>query len=322
MASGGSNRNAKYELSKLLQMGMVAEYQDEFEKLINRVTWISKSLLTSFYIFGLKLMLSIELLRARPTTLGEAFSLARIIEARSLDADEDIGIDKIRSAIDCVFHIGESNEVRSKFGEFLENKKSVIEVVMGGGEALGVYHEKSHGAAEGGRRVLCYVQGSKRLKKKNMEAAIQRRLWDPRIKSAFQDNTLRARWRHPWNRNVTTFSKILIMSTHEQHTPTVPTSAVRNTGGRSGPRGVEEPTPDEVLKELCDKNYHQLLPLIAEKMQKEKEQQDKLNAVKARLLYGNETEKNKRNHEESHYSEFKTPTARTEPKRRHGNRRS
>ncbi|GJV45233.1 reverse transcriptase domain-containing protein [Tanacetum coccineum] len=57
-------------------------------------------------------------------------------------------------------------------------------------------------------------------------------------------------------------------------------------------------------------------------MQKEKEQQDKLNAVKARLLYGNETVKNQRNHEESHYSESKTPTARTEPKRRHENRRS
>ncbi|GJZ73758.1 hypothetical protein Tco_0637904 [Tanacetum coccineum] len=68
------------------------------------------------------------------------------------------------------------------------------------------------------------------------------------------------------------------MSTREQHTPTIPTSAVRNTEGRSGPQGLEEPTSDEVLRELCDKNYHQLLPLIAEKMQKEKEQQDKLNA--------------------------------------------
>ncbi|GJZ23165.1 hypothetical protein Tco_0560624, partial [Tanacetum coccineum] len=108
------------------------------------------------------------------------------------------------------------------------------------------------------------------------------------------------------------------MSTREQHTPTIPTSAVRNTGGRSGPQGLEEPTSDEVLRELCDKNYHQLLPLIAEKMQKEKEQQDKLNAVKARLLYGDESERNPRNHEESHYSESKTPTARTGPRRRHG----
>ncbi|GKD69998.1 reverse transcriptase domain-containing protein, partial [Tanacetum coccineum] len=112
------------------------------------------------------------------------------------------------------------------------------------------------------------------------------------------------------------------MSTREQHTLTIPTFVVRNTGGRSGPQGLEEPTPDEVLRELCDKNYHQLLPLIAEKMQKEKEQQDKLNAVKARLLYGDESRKNPRNHEESHYSESKTSTARTEPKERHGNRRS
>ncbi|GJU52905.1 reverse transcriptase domain-containing protein, partial [Tanacetum coccineum] len=53
-------------------------------------------------------------------------------------------------------------------------------------------------------------------------------------------------------------------------------------------------------------------------MQKEKEQQDTLNAVKACLLYGDESGRNPRNHEESHYSESKTPTARTEPRRRHG----
>ncbi|GJW96648.1 reverse transcriptase domain-containing protein [Tanacetum coccineum] len=57
-------------------------------------------------------------------------------------------------------------------------------------------------------------------------------------------------------------------------------------------------------------------------MQKEKEQQNKLKAVKARLLYGNESGRNPRNHEESHYSESKTPTARTEPKRRHGRKHS
>nr|GEW62491.1 glutamate--tRNA ligase, cytoplasmic [Tanacetum cinerariifolium] len=78
----GSDRDAKDALSKLLQMCTVAEYQDEFEMLINRVTGISESLLTSFYISGLKLTLQIDLLRARPTTLGEAFSLACKIEAR------------------------------------------------------------------------------------------------------------------------------------------------------------------------------------------------------------------------------------------------
>ncbi|GKB76349.1 hypothetical protein Tco_0943244 [Tanacetum coccineum] len=73
------------------------------------------------------------------------------------------------------------------------------------------------------------------------------------------------------------------MSTHEQQTSTIPTSVVRNTRGKSGPQNFEEPASNEALRELCDKNYHQLLPLIAEKMQKEKEQQDKLKAVKARL---------------------------------------
>nr|GEW86904.1 ammonium transporter 3 member 1-like [Tanacetum cinerariifolium] len=37
MALDGSDRDAKYALSKLLQMGTVAEYQSEFEILINRV---------------------------------------------------------------------------------------------------------------------------------------------------------------------------------------------------------------------------------------------------------------------------------------------
>ncbi|GJY42611.1 hypothetical protein Tco_0430824 [Tanacetum coccineum] len=55
-----------------------------------------------------------------------------------------------------------------------------------------VYRVKSRGAAKGGRRVLCYVQGSGRRKKKQIEAAIQRRLWDTGIKSDIQGNTLRA----------------------------------------------------------------------------------------------------------------------------------
>ncbi|GJT99176.1 hypothetical protein Tco_1094694 [Tanacetum coccineum] len=116
-------------------------------------------------------------------------------------------------------------------------------------------------------------------------------------------------------------SKKLTVSTHEQITNN-PTSAVRNTGGRNGAQGLEEPMSDEVLREMCDKNYHQLLPLIAEKMQKEKEQKDKLNAVKARLIYGEESGVKIRSHEESHYSESKTPTARTEPRRRRGDRYS
>ncbi|GJR12067.1 hypothetical protein Tco_0794719 [Tanacetum coccineum] len=82
MSSDGSDRNAEYALSRLLQRGTVAEYQNEFEMLISRVTGKSESLLQTIYISGLKPTLQIGLLRVKPTTLGEAFSLARITEAR------------------------------------------------------------------------------------------------------------------------------------------------------------------------------------------------------------------------------------------------
>ncbi|GKD31046.1 ty3-gypsy retrotransposon protein [Tanacetum coccineum] len=69
-------------LSKWLQKGTVAQYQIEFEKLMNRVTDISEGLLISFYISGLKPALQRELLVSKPTSLGDAFSLARITKAR------------------------------------------------------------------------------------------------------------------------------------------------------------------------------------------------------------------------------------------------
>nr|GEV80913.1 retrotransposon Gag protein [Tanacetum cinerariifolium] len=182
MVSGESDRDAKNALSKLLQMGMVAEYQNEFEMLINRVTGIYESLLKMIYILGLIVALEIELLRARPATLVEAFSLVHIIDARFeaiakkekeqiikkkgdiilslqselaspeikglLDTDEDIGVDEVSSAIDGVFDIGESNvksmKVGSKFSEFSENNKSVKEVVVGGGEAIGLDEDESN----------------------------------------------------------------------------------------------------------------------------------------------------------------------------------
>ncbi|GKE24947.1 reverse transcriptase domain-containing protein, partial [Tanacetum coccineum] len=43
---------------------------------------------------------------------------------------------------------------------------------------------------------------------------------------------------------------------------------------------------------------------------------------KARLLYGDQSGRNPRNHEESHYSESNTPTAQTEPRRKHGSKHS
>ena len=81
---------SKYEdpqgtLSKLLQTGTVAQYQGDFENLMNHVTDISEALLISFYISGLKPNLQRELLVAKPKTLGEVFALARVTEARFVD---------------------------------------------------------------------------------------------------------------------------------------------------------------------------------------------------------------------------------------------
>ncbi|GKD02234.1 hypothetical protein Tco_1177208 [Tanacetum coccineum] len=66
----GSDPDAEYALSRLLQRGTVAEYQNEFEMLISRVTGKSNSLLTTIYISGLKPALQRVLLWSNPTTLG------------------------------------------------------------------------------------------------------------------------------------------------------------------------------------------------------------------------------------------------------------
>ncbi|GJV58795.1 hypothetical protein Tco_1464895 [Tanacetum coccineum] len=59
------------------------------------------------------------------------------------------------------------------------------------------------------------------------------------------------------------------MSTHSGPSPTTNTSAVRNTVGRGKEKSQEnpnEPASDAALREFCDKNYNQLLPILAEKM--------------------------------------------------------
>ncbi|GJT74355.1 hypothetical protein Tco_1041080 [Tanacetum coccineum] len=99
MASGGSDRDAEYALSKLLQFGMVEDYQREFEKLMNRVTDIPESLLISYFFSGLKLHLLHEFFVSRPTTLGDAFSLARITDARYEDGRSTTAIAKPTSPI-------------------------------------------------------------------------------------------------------------------------------------------------------------------------------------------------------------------------------
>ncbi|KAH9646382.1 hypothetical protein KPL70_024860 [Citrus sinensis] len=69
-------------LSKLTQKSSVAEFQTKFENLMNKVTGISEPLLISFFITGLRVDIRRELLLSRPSSLMEAFALARMFEAR------------------------------------------------------------------------------------------------------------------------------------------------------------------------------------------------------------------------------------------------
>ncbi|GJS19872.1 reverse transcriptase domain-containing protein [Tanacetum coccineum] len=105
------------------------------------------------------------------------------------------------------------------------------------------------------------------------------------------------------------FPKILTMSTHSGLSPTTNTSVVRNPVGRGKEKSQEnlnEPASDAALREFCDKNYNQLLPIIAEKMHQEKVQQEKLKAVKARLNF----------EETSQYSESVAPSRRRDVRKR------
>nr|GEV56887.1 reverse transcriptase domain-containing protein [Tanacetum cinerariifolium] len=78
-------RSMRLDVPKFNGADPETQYQSEFEKLMNRVTDISETLLISFYISGLKPTIQRELLITKPTTLGDAFSLARITEARLED---------------------------------------------------------------------------------------------------------------------------------------------------------------------------------------------------------------------------------------------
>ncbi|GKD56817.1 hypothetical protein Tco_1290204, partial [Tanacetum coccineum] len=110
-------------------------------------------------------------------------------------------------------------------------------------------------------------------------------------------------------------TKILTMSNLEQSAPSQSTSAMRKTIGR-GKEPVSQdrggPAFDAALQEYCDKNYNQLLPIIAAKFNKEKGKNKKLKGVKSRLNFDGSSRT-------SRYSESRTMSTR-EHERRHKSR--
>ncbi|GKE94211.1 hypothetical protein Tco_1579066, partial [Tanacetum coccineum] len=107
------------------------------------------------------------------------------------------------------------------------------------------------------------------------------------------------------------------MSNLKQSALSHPTSTVRNIVGRGKEPTLQDrggPASDVALQKYCDKNYNQLLPIIADKFNKEKERNEKLKEVKARLNVRGCSGT-------SRYSESRTMSTR-EHERRHRSRRS
>nr|GEX44900.1 hypothetical protein [Tanacetum cinerariifolium] len=78
------------------------------------------------------------------------------------------------------------------------------------------------------------------------------------------------------------------MSNPKQTAPSQPTSVVRNTAGREKEPVTQDqggPASDTALWKYCDKNYNQLLPIMVEKFNQEKEKNEKLKELKARLNF-------------------------------------
>nr|GEZ46633.1 30S ribosomal protein S16-2, chloroplastic/mitochondrial [Tanacetum cinerariifolium] len=210
------DHNAEYALSKLLQMGTVVEYESEFVVPAYRVTGISKSLLTSFYILGLKLTLQIDPLRERPITLGEAFALARITEARFEDERATTVIAK-SNELNIAVQVQDSEETTLHTSNKVETMStSMVATYEEHGSPAGKKGDLGAITSKGGlpdhmrasekelavlksplEQKSMFKRQERMLRRQEQQrlakvAKIQRRIWDPRIKS-LQDNTLWAR---------------------------------------------------------------------------------------------------------------------------------
>ncbi|GKB25451.1 ulp1 protease family, C-terminal catalytic domain-containing protein [Tanacetum coccineum] len=127
MASDGSDPDAEYALSKILQMGTVAEYQNEsnpktLEEAFS-VALVAEARFTNQQLW--------ELLRSYPLTSGEAFFRARITEARFEDennqaVDTNVGDQEDLLAFMHLEGIHSDNSTSSHVLNANENNESYI----------------------------------------------------------------------------------------------------------------------------------------------------------------------------------------------------
>ncbi|GJY69192.1 hypothetical protein Tco_0472174 [Tanacetum coccineum] len=190
--------------------------------LIKRVT-ISESLLKSFYISGLKLDLQCLLLRSKPKTLDEAFSLARAAETRFANLDiweffrsnpSTLGEDFFKARItEARFEIiakeDKEHIVEKKIDVILSLRSELaspeIKGFLDADEDIGVDEVSSviDGVFDIGKSLvvfLTWIQISRSrplllmVSLENTDVAmgkelkIQRRIWDPRINIFFRQH--------------------------------------------------------------------------------------------------------------------------------------
>ncbi|GJZ43774.1 hypothetical protein Tco_0591029 [Tanacetum coccineum] len=87
------------------------------------------------------------------------------------------------------------------------------------------------------------------------------------------------------------------MSRSADQAQTPANSAVRNTTGKGSKQAAEgdsEYLPEDKLQEICEKHYNQILPIMTEKVHREK-----LHGVQTRLTYGESSHQNSRTREET-----------------------
>lgn len=78
--------NHQAELFKLRQMGTVAEYQTNFERLCNRVLGLTPEAILNCYISGLTANIQDELAVHKPRIISEAIGLSKLLEAKIKDS--------------------------------------------------------------------------------------------------------------------------------------------------------------------------------------------------------------------------------------------
>ncbi|KAL0447824.1 UNVERIFIED_CONTAM: hypothetical protein Slati_1910300 [Sesamum latifolium] len=78
--------NHQTALFKLRQCGSVSDFQADFERLCNRVVSLSPEPVLNYFISGLRSDIQREMAVFQPTSISQSIGLAKLIEAKTLDA--------------------------------------------------------------------------------------------------------------------------------------------------------------------------------------------------------------------------------------------